>query len=164
MKDSTASRETIATSELPKMKLQVAGCGHRLELSLREDATVAAIKQAVAESTGLAPAYQRLLFRGKKLDDDDAPLGPAGITDGAKLMLMHSPAYGRDAQAAGAIEQIGREISALEVAGLAPAIAQERCTQLCCRLDAIDVSGSDTLRRLRRAQLRRCETWSGSER
>ena len=49
------------------------------------------------------------------------------------------------------------EIVGFEQGGATPAVLDEMATQLSCRLDAIDVGDSATLRELRRAQLRRCE-------
>ena len=52
---------------------------------------------------------------------------------------------------------IAKELDGFEQGGATPAVLDEMATQLSCRLDAIDVGDSATLRELRRAQLRRCE-------
>jgi hypothetical protein len=146
------------------MLLALSGSGHSVSVTVKEDDTVAALKQAVAEATGLAAEYQRLLHKGKRLDDDDALLSSTAIAHGSKLMLVHSPAYARDADGIRAIEHIAREISEVQAVAMAPGALEERCTLLCCRLDAVDVSGSESLRQLRRAQLQRCEALSSQSR
>lgn len=135
-----------------------------MELSVSEQDTIGGIKAAVYQASGLHPSYQRLLMRGKAFDDDSLSVLEAGINDRTRLMLMHSAAYSNDAAAAEAIGKISQEIDALqrsvESQLLAPAARDEMATQLCCRLDAVTVGESETLRELRRTQLRRCEQWS----
>ena len=98
------------------------------------------------------------------LEPEGFSVSTAGIGDRTKLMLMHSAAYSRDASAVEAITKVSQELDALELGvdggSIAPAARDELATQLCCRLDAVDVGDSATLRELRRAQLRRCEQWS----
>jgi hypothetical protein len=146
------------------LRLKVSGAGHNVELTVCEADTIGTIKAAVHQATGLHPAYQRLLVRGKAFDDDSVSCETAGIGDRTKLMLMHSAAYSRDASAVEAITKVSQELDALELGvdggSIAPAARDELATQLCCRLDAVDVGDSATLRELRRAQLRRCEQWS----
>lgn len=143
------------------MLLKVAGAGHSAELTVADDATIGAIKLAVEGATGLAPGYQRLLCRGKALDDDEANAQSVGVLDRTKLMLMHSPAHARDAQALSAIDAIARDIAALEAAAeRGSASVVEQCTQFCCKLDAVEVGESDSLRQLRRRLLARCDALS----
>ena len=59
--------------------------------------------------------------------------------------------------AAEAIATIAKELDGFEQGGATPAVLDEMATQLSCRLDAIDVGDSATLRELRRTQLQRCE-------
>lgn len=49
--------------------------------------TVARLKEYIATETGLPPECQKLLHKGKILQDD-VPLGELGLTDKTKLMLM----------------------------------------------------------------------------
>ena len=139
--------------------LKVSGAGHNVEISVPDDATVLTIKKAVKEQTGLAIEYQKLLYRGKAFDDDSASVASVGISDRTKIMLMRSPAYARDEQAITAIEAVRREIDALEAKRdeADAAALEELSTQLCCKLDAVDVGDSSSLRSLRREQLKRCE-------
>lgn len=139
--------------------LKINGAGFNVEVSVPDDATILTIKEAIYAQTGLALEYQRLLYRGKSFDYDSASAVSVGIADRTKLMLMRSPAFARDEQAIAAIEAVRQEIDALEAKrGEANAVAlDELSTQLCCKLDAVDVGDSSTLRSLRRAQLKRCE-------
>jgi hypothetical protein len=146
------------------MQLSLSGSGHKVSVTVEGDDTVAALKQAAAEATGLPAEYQRLVHRGKRLDDDNASVTSTGVADGSKLMLVHSPAYARDVDAIRAIEEVAREISEVQAAAIARAALEERCTLLCCRLDGIDVSASESLRQLRRKQLQRCEALSSRPR
>lgn len=137
------------------LRLKVVGCGHSVEVAVPPEAPVSTIKAAVEASTGLPACYVRLLQRGKALDDDEATASACGVLDRTKLMLMHTPAYARDAVALEALSAIGKEIDALAAA---PAQAREElATQLCCRLDAVEVGDSESLRTLRRQALLRCE-------
>jgi hypothetical protein len=143
------------------LQLKVVGAGHTLELSVPDSATVGEIKAEIAAQTGLAPAYQKLLIRGKVFEDDKALAEDVGIVDRTKLMLMHSAAYAEDSAGAAAIASISQEIDQLAAANHEPKIAEEVATQLLCRLDAVDVGQSGTLREMRRAAMRRCEQFSG---
>ena len=94
-------------------------------------------------------------------------LGPRGAPTLAPIPRSPIPfhvslqEYARDSVAAEAIATIAKELDGFEQGGakgpLTPAALDEMATQLSCRLDAIDVGESATLRELRRTQLRRCE-------
>ena len=74
--------------------------------------------------------------------------------------MLRIQSYALDSVAAEAIATIAKELDGFEQGGakaLAPAAREEMATQLSCRLDAIDVGESPTLRELRRTQLLRCE-------
>ena len=138
------------------LHLRISGCGHNVDIEIGKDATLGELKTFVEAATGLPSAYQRLVARGCKLEDDAAGVAAAGIADRTKLMLMHSAEYAADAQAFEALGAVSKEITELEKsADLSASTRDELVTQLCCKLDAVDVGGSSTLRELRRAQLRR---------
>ncbi|KAF1319606.1 Dead-box atp-dependent RNA helicase 5, partial [Globisporangium splendens] len=66
---------------------------------------VAQLKQQIAVRTGIAPVYQRLLYRGKELQDaadkatSSKPKKPQAppLVDNAKIMLLFTQAYHQDA-------------------------------------------------------------------
>lgn len=86
----------FSSMEPAQLQLKVSGAGHNIELTVPESETIGGIKTAVHGATGLHPSYQRLLVRGKALDDDSNSLATAGIGDRTKLMLMHSRDRQRD--------------------------------------------------------------------
>ncbi|KAL1510580.1 hypothetical protein AB1Y20_006881 [Prymnesium parvum] len=141
------------------MLLKVQGAGHDVQLTLAEDATILQLKEAIEASTGLVPVYQRLLFRGKTFDEDSALASSVGIADRTKVMLMHSQAYAQDRQAIEAIAALALELDALEARRetVDAAVLDELSTQICCKLDAVEVGDSHALRMRRKAQLKRCE-------
>ncbi len=149
----------LAPAHERTMLLKVVGGGHNVELSVPDDATIRQVKEAVETSTGLAPEYQRLLYRGKAFDDDSVSAISAGLADRTKVMLMHSAAYARDQQAIEALKAVEREIDALEAKrGALSSVALEGLsTQLCCKLDAVEVGDSDGLRASRKRLLMRCD-------
>ena len=145
------------------LRLRITGCGHNVDVAVSADATLGELKKLVEAATGLPPPYQRLVARGCKLEDNAVGVAAAGIADRTKLMLMHSAGYAADAQAFEALSAVSKEIAELEKrAGLSPAVREELVTQLCCKLDAVDVNGSSTLRELRRTQLRRAQEISST--
>ena len=141
------------------MLLKVVGAGHSVEISVSDDATIRHVKEAVETSTGLAPEHQRLLYRGKAFDDDTAPALAAGLADRTKVMLMHSAVYARDQKAIEALRAVELELDALEAkrGTVSAATLEELSTQLCCKLDAVEVSDSDRLRASRKRLLTRCD-------
>lgn len=145
------------------MLLKVSGAGQSVELNVPEDATVGAIKLAIETECGIAPCYQKLICCGKPLKDDEASAASFGVLDRTKIILMKSPEFTRDEAALSAIDAIKTEIDALETCGDrgSPAVV-ERCTQLCCKLDAVEVGDSARVRQVRKAQLARCDVLSQS--
>jgi len=87
---------------------------------------------------------------------------------------MHSPGFKIDQEAMDKITNLNQELDLIELkkksdsdgihnihTGDAQEISQEVAkhliTDICCRLDLIDVSGSDTLRNIRRKVLKRAD-------
>jgi hypothetical protein len=59
----------------------------RYEVIVSPDSTVAMLKAAIVEKTGLPVPQQRLIFRGRTLLDDDL-LNACSITDGSTVHLV----------------------------------------------------------------------------
>ena len=141
------------------MLLKITGAGFKIEVSVEDDATVQDIKNAVETQTGLHPSYQRLLWRGKELIKNDVA-SVYGVCHRTKLMLLHSAAYVQDRDQMIPLQDIMEEMNTMETKAasnkLTPSEVQHCCTLLCCKLDAIDVGSSDTLRQIRRKYIQRC--------
>ena len=143
-----------------KITIRVAGAGINLILTVPPTSTIAQIKEEVERSSSLLASYQRLLARGKKLDDDETTLQGAGILDRSRLMLIHNEAYAIDRAVIVAIDALMEELEELKSAlpKPTPARVRERVTQICCSLDGVDVGGSQTLKKLRKKAIERAQS------
>ena len=137
--------------------LRVAGIGFDIQLTVPgPTSTINDVLARVAAETDIPAPYLLLLFRGKKLTDGDATLADLKIKDRTRLMLLHGPEYGKDKAGIEALQAVNKELHDLENdESVAPKVIEEMVTRACIKLDNIDVSGSDTLRGLRREALRR---------
>jgi len=104
---------------------------------------------------------------GKTLQDD-LTLQQLGMKPGStfKGILMHSPKYKVDKERLEKINGINQELDRLELQGkgehvegkmITKEAANHTITDICCRLDMIDVKDSDALRKMRRDALHRAE-------
>ncbi|KAM7264802.1 hypothetical protein ACFE04_002485 [Oxalis oulophora] len=59
-------------------------------LSVPAQSTFGDLKGVIAKETGLDPKEQKILFRGKEIDDDDEQLDSAGVRDKSKVMVYQS--------------------------------------------------------------------------
>ncbi len=143
--------------------LRVAGLGHTLTLDVEGSATVGELKRRVHQYTHLPVEYQRLLARGSKLEDNDCTLDDAGIKDRTKIMLMHSELYVKEKEGFESLSKLSEEIDELAAKkdSESPRALQELVTKICCRLDQVDVKGSENLRAKRKALLTRAESLDG---
>ena len=137
--------------------LRVAGIGFDVQFTVPgPTTTIDDVHARVADETDIPAPYLLLLFRGKKLTDGDATLADLKIKDRTRLMLLHGPEYGKDKAGIEALQAVKKELHDLENdEAIAPKVIEEMVTRACIKLDNIDVSGSDTLRGLRREALRR---------
>eukprot|EP00525_Craspedostauros_australis_P012510 CAMPEP_0198114124 /NCGR_PEP_ID=MMETSP1442-20131203/5592_1 /TAXON_ID= /ORGANISM="Craspedostauros australis, Strain CCMP3328" /LENGTH=191 /DNA_ID=CAMNT_0043771359 /DNA_START=101 /DNA_END=676 /DNA_ORIENTATION=+ len=149
-------------------KLRVAGVGYSVILHIPASCadsptTVGDLKAIIENEIALPARYQRLLARGKPLKDDDAALHEYGIRDRTRVMLLHSAEYAQDRVSFEKLGVIAKEIADLESKATdgpnaMPAnVLHELVTQLCCKLDDVDVHGSETLRSFRKKLLRGAE-------
>ena len=140
--------------------LRVTGLGHNLTLEVESSSTVGDLKAYIQQHTNLPSEYQRLLARGSKLEDDDCTLADASIKDRTKIMLMHSALYVQEKDGFESLSKLSKEIEELAAskASKSPAEIREDVTNLCCRLDQVDVKGSENLRAKRKALLAAAES------
>ncbi|RVE61987.1 hypothetical protein OJAV_G00176730 [Oryzias javanicus] len=64
---------------------------HNIKLSSADDGTGPAVKdlsEALCQATGVPPASQKLIFKGKSLKEMDESLSTYGIKGGCKLMMI----------------------------------------------------------------------------
>ena len=115
---------------------------------------------------------ENFILPGKTLKDD-LSLQQIGIQAGSsvKAILMHSSGYKMDQGAMDTITKLNQELDLLELTmkgeakgdatgnakHISKAAATHLITDICCKLDSVDVSGSETLREIRRKVLRRAE-------
>ena len=179
------------------VSIQVRGLGHKISITLPPSDTLSSLQNRIEDETGLPPGYQRLIIRGKTLTGDgDLTLQQLGLLPGSKskAILMHSPTFGADK---GSMEQLtklnleldmlelkkkGEDISSGSGSGsvssntpslssyrkqISKAEAQNLVTNICCKLDEIDLHNSNTLREIRRKIFKRAENldqlWSDNE-
>jgi len=150
-----------------KITLKVAGLGHSFTFDANTkntQSTVADVKAEVERQTSLPCGYQRLLARGKKLDDDAATLSSLGIQNRTRIMLLHNEAYNQDREGFEAIRKLSNEIDETIASanatekGMSSIEIHERVTQICCKLDGIDTHGSETLRVMRKQAVVKAES------
>eukprot|EP00586_Coscinodiscus_wailesii_P018595 CAMPEP_0172504892 /NCGR_PEP_ID=MMETSP1066-20121228/182080_1 /TAXON_ID=671091 /ORGANISM="Coscinodiscus wailesii, Strain CCMP2513" /LENGTH=650 /DNA_ID=CAMNT_0013281281 /DNA_START=167 /DNA_END=2119 /DNA_ORIENTATION=- len=162
----------------------IKGLGYELSFTFPADdaaTTLSTLHDFIESETSLHPSYQRLIIQGKSCTDGTLPLNqllpkPNSTT---KAILMHSPEYRKDRYGMEKITKVIAELDALErkapgregktaaaaardgtncnAPTIDKTVAQHLITNVCCQLDAIDVSDSKVLRDIRRTVLRRAE-------
>ncbi|PWA91501.1 molecular chaperone regulator BAG-1, Ubiquitin-related domain protein [Artemisia annua] len=65
------------------------GSDSYLDLFINPNSTFAELKSVIAKETGLKPEEQKLLFRGKEMDDHEH-LHMAGVKGNAKIILIEN--------------------------------------------------------------------------
>jgi hypothetical protein len=157
--DSGNENARMATADSGNITLRVAGLGHSLTFQVSATATVGDVKAEIEKSSSLPAPYQRLVARGKKLDDDQTTLKSAGIQDRTRLMLLHNELYAADREGFTAISALVKEIDDLAAANAAsnPAQVREMVTQICIKLDSVDTHGSKSLRDFKRQAIAKAE-------
>jgi hypothetical protein len=148
-----------ASSEVSKRTLRVAGLGHSITLKTEASTTIGALKQEIERQTNVPAIYQRLLARGKKLEADNLSLKEAGLEDRTKIMLLHNPSYVQEKEGYEILSQLAEEIDDLESKkdSTPNDVISEFVTRICCKLDAVEIKGSENLRGLRKALLRKAQ-------
>ena len=144
----------------PPVSIKIAGLGHNFTLEMASPKeTLGSLKSQIERHTELLPAYQRLVCRGLKLDDDSQSLEDIGIVDRTKIMLLHSPLYAQEKDTFEALMTVSTEIDDLGgQSGVEPKVMTELVTRICCKLDAIDTAGSTHLRAKRKELLKKAES------
>ena len=151
------SQMASTSADQSEIRLRVAGIGFDIQLSVPgPSSTIADVLSIVADETKIPAPYLLLLFRGKKLADGDATLADLKVKDRTRLMLLHGPEYGNDKAGIEALQAVNKELDDLESdESITAKVIDEMVTRACIKLDNIDVSGSETLRSLRREALHR---------
>ena len=175
------------------VSIQVRGLGHKISITLPPSDTLSSLQNRIEDETGLPPGYQRLIIRGKTLTGDgDLTLQQLGLLPGSKskAILMHSPTFGVDKGSMEQLTKLNLELDMLELKKkgedigsgssssntlslssyrkqISKAEAQNLITNICCKLDEIDLHGSNTLREIRRKIFKRAENldqlWEDNE-
>lgn len=139
--------------------LRVAGLGHAITLETEASTTIASLKQEIERHTKIPVMYQRLLARGKKLETDNQSIKEAGIEDRTKVMLLHNATYAQEKDGYEVLARLGQEIDDLESKKHSTThhVISELVTRICCKLDAVEINGSENLRALRKKLIRKAE-------
>ena len=151
-----------------KLTIKVTGLGHKLTLKdlPSVSTTVEGLFQAIEEQTGLPSRYQKLIGPQKlniTYNDDliTKSLADLGIKHRTKLMLLHSPNYQAEKDTYEQLQAVEQEIASLRESIQQQAQKEgyvaEMVTRICCKLDAIDTSGSPGLRAHRKKLIQTAE-------
>ncbi len=151
-----------------KLTIKVTGLGHKLTLKdlSSVSTTVEDLFQTIEEQTGLPSRYQKLIGPQKLnivYSDDliQKSLADLGIKHRTKLMLLHSPNYQAEKDTYEQLRSVETEINNLEKSIRQQAQKEgyvaEMVTRICCKLDAIDTSGSQGLRAHRKKLIQTAE-------
>jgi hypothetical protein len=159
------NKNTIKKKAEKPLTLRISGLGHTLTFDVPASASVGDVKAHIEALTSLPCPYQRLLSRGKKIDQDSATLSSFGILDRTKLMLLHNELYINDKEGVAALLAIEREVTELAKAQLHGdstdkddgITLHEAVTRICCKLDAVEIHGSEHLRSMRKKILVQAE-------
>mmetsp|Transcript_8176 Transcript_8176/g.11787 ORF Transcript_8176/g.11787 Transcript_8176/m.11787 type:complete len:173 (+) Transcript_8176:201-719(+) len=146
--------------EEQQLTIRVGGLGHTVTLeNIPSTTTIGDIKAHVEQQCSLPAEYQRLLARGKKLNDDTATLKSLQIPNRTRIMLLHNESYATDREGVEAISSILHEIDEVSSKAntLSPKVIHELVTRLCCKLDGIETHGSETLRAMRKQAIAKAE-------
>jgi hypothetical protein len=141
-----------------RLTIQVSGLAHKLTLEFPETTTIDQMKQEIELRTSLPAAYQRLICRVKKLDDNKATLQSLDIRNRTSIMLLHNEFYAADKQALDEIMELSRELDQICAStNMNKEMIREQVTVICCKLDGLDTHGSEPLRAMRKQVLEKAE-------
>jgi hypothetical protein len=141
-----------------RLTIKVSGLAHKLTLEFLETTTIDQMKQEIELRTSLPAAYQRLICRGKKLDDNKATLQSLDIRNRTSIMLLHNEFYAADKQALDEIMELSRELDQICAStNMNKEMIREQVTVICCKLDGLDTHGSEPLRAMRKQVLEKAE-------
>lgn len=158
------------------IRLRVAGLGHAFELDADPSVTLGQLKEEIEHMIGLPAPYQRLVAKRKKMDDDTMVLGPTimggedgntiismgiGLEDRTKILLLHSPLYANDKEGIDKLTNLTKEIQKIDAGrrsrDMNNKTVQELIIQICCKIDAVETNGSESLRKFRKLTIKRAE-------
>jgi len=140
---------------------------------MESTATLLQLKQQIETKIELPPEYQRLVAKQKSMNDDSMVLGATiyddsgeqfvgiGLSDRTKILIMHSAQYRADKEGVDQLNDLMTQIDEVNAKRITrefdTVAVHEFITQLCCKIDGVETNGSDALRRLRKAAIRKAE-------
>jgi hypothetical protein len=84
-----------------------------------------------------------------------------GLVNRTKILLLHSAQYSTDKNGVDALTSLIKQIDEVDAKRMSREIGNvevhEFITQLCCKIDGVETNGSEALRRMRKATIRRAE-------
>lgn len=176
----------MSTTQEEEATLNIRGLGHSLSIHISPLANVTNLFQQIQSLTGLPPAYQRVIIRGKTLSLETSPntstlqsiIPSIQPQTTSKAILMHTKTFKLDQKAYEQITSLNHDLDNIESrlnVGTSPSkgdstsmvsiserildksVLDHLVTDIMCKLDLIDVGTSDTLRNMRRKVLQRAE-------
>ena len=159
------------SNDTPTITLRVSGLGHTITLEnvSSTNTTVGQLKGMIETQTKIPAIYQRLISRGHKLDEDNdgITLHNIGMKDRTKIMLLHNKLYGIEKDGYEELMKLSQELDDLilkkkeeekeEETGGEDGVIHELVTRICCKLDSVDIKGSEHLKQLRKSLIQKAE-------
>jgi len=155
------------------IRLRVAGLGHFVEIDVDPTITLGDLKYIIERKTDLPAPYQRLVAKRKKMDDDTMVLGPTvmdgntivsmgiGLEDRTKILMLHSPLFGKDKEGIEKLTGLNKEIDKIDLGrhngDLNNKTVQEFIIQVMCKIDCVETNGSEALRKMRKSTIKQAE-------
>ena len=151
-----------ANTDVPTITLRITGLGHTLTLEhISTHTTIGQLKQQIENETNVPIPYQRLLARGHKFDDDSndnlTTLDDINMKDRTKIILLHNHVYALEKDGYTKLMMLEKEINNLidkhNTESLSKIVLEELVTRICCKLDMVEINGSEHLRSIRKRLL-----------
>ncbi len=181
----TSGGAPIIVLNVGGMLLRVAGLGQQFDFDVSPDTTLGELKREIEKKTSIPAPYQRLVAKRRIMDDDSMILGSAttytavngngsnnalttanstkgiGLEHMTKILLFHSPLYEQDREGIDKLIALSKEIDRVETDRRNHVIdnktVQELIIQVCCKLDCVETHGSEALRKVRKATIKKAE-------
>lgn len=161
------------TYAAPLLTLRIAGLGHQFELSIESTSTLHQLKSIIEKRIDLPAEYIRLVARHKNMDEDSMVLGGTiyndagiqsigiGLENRTKILMLHTAQYTQDKDGVDKLNELNQKIDDIDAKRIAKQIdnvaVHEFITQICCQIDGVETNGSEALRGMRKAAIRRAE-------
>ena len=169
--DASATNDAGRNSDDTLITLRISGLGHTITLEnlSSTNTTIDQLKEMIENHSKIPTIYQRLISRGHKLDQDEdkddnvTTLQNIGMKDRTKIMLLHNKLYSVEKDSYEELMKLSQELDDImilkkEKEETSEDVIHELVTRICCKLDSVDMKGSEHLKQLRKKLLQKAET------